>query len=350
MNQPLRFAVVGCGMIGRIHIDVIAELDGGELCAVVDRNPSRAAEIATAHGAHSYTDLGQMLGREHPDVVTVCMPSGMHGEIACAAMRAGCHVIVEKPMEIRLDRIDAMLRVQEEMGVKIAVISQRRFDPAILQVRSLLQVGSLGRVVMGNAHLLWWRTQSYYDSGRWRGTWALDGGGALMNQGVHSVDQLLWLMGPVRTVSALTDTLAHHIETEDTAVAALRFDSGALGTLIATTSAYPGVTARLEILGDRGSAVIENEEISFLRTEADEKEQKMHAAPGLVRKQESGASARNNPAALDVSAHSAQYADMIAAVREDRDPVVDGHAARAPVELILAVYESARTGLPVTLP
>jgi predicted dehydrogenase len=294
-----------------------------------------------------------MLAREHLQVVTICTPSGMHGEHACQAMRAGCHVIVEKPMEIRREAIEDMLHVQAEQGVKLAVISQHRFDPAVQRVRALVEEGAFGRLVLGNAVIPWWRSQAYYDSGDWRGTWELDGGGVLMNQSIHYIDLLQWMMGPVVGIRAYTDTLVHRMQTEDVATAVVRFASGALGTISATTGAYPGLEARLQLLGDKGSAEIEGDELTYLHLARDEQEAAGdYGAGGKVGKIEPGAagqSAASDPAALSWRSHALQIADMVRAIREDGTPLVDGQAARRPVEIILGIYESARTGKEVTL-
>jgi predicted dehydrogenase len=284
-----------------------------------------------------------MLDREQLDVVNICTPSGLHGEPACLAMRSGRHVIVEKPMEITLEAIDAMLRVHEEAGVKLAVISQRRFDAAARRVYDLIQEGAIGRLVLGTAHIPLWRSQAYYDSAGWRGTWAFDGGGVLMNQGIHSIDLLQWLMGPVRRVTAYTDTLVHQIETEDVAVAALRFASGALGAITATTGAYPGLATRIDVLGDKGSAIIERERLRHLHLARDDSQE---VGPYGLQLEESAE--EDGPQAQE-GTHAMQIADMIRAIREDGTPLVDGHAARKPVQIILAVYESARTGQEVQL-
>jgi UDP-N-acetyl-2-amino-2-deoxyglucuronate dehydrogenase len=284
-----------------------------------------------------------MLAAGAVDVVTICTASGMHGEHAREAMRAGKHVIVEKPIEITLPAIDDMLRVQREMGVKLGVISQHRFDPAAQQVHELLATGAFGRLVLANAHVLWWRSQEYYDSGDWRGSWALDGGGVLMNQSIHSIDLLQWFMGPVRSVCAYTDTLAHRMETEDTAVAVLRFVSGALGSIAATTSAYPGVSTRLEILGSEGSAVIENDRLRFLYLQ---REGGLAVGPYGLETPENVQPGSQKP---EGDAHAQQIADIIRAIHRDETPPVDGAAARHDVEIILAIYESARTGREVVL-
>jgi predicted dehydrogenase len=293
-----------------------------------------------------------MLAREQLDVVDVCTPSGQHGEQACQVMRSGRNVIVEKPMEINRAAIEEMLRVQQETGVKLAVISQHRFDPDAGQVHDLIEQQAFGRLVLGNALVPWWRSQAYYDSGAWRGTWELDGGGVLMNQSIHSIDVLQWLMGPVKSVFAYTDTLVHRMETEDVAVAVLRFANGALGTIAATTGAYPGTGTRIEIYGEKGSAVIEDDRLGYLHLAREdreevgpygaEREQRATSAPA-------GPSAAQNPAALAIRSHALQIEDMIRAIRENGTPLVDGNAAKHPVEIILSIYESARTGREVRL-
>src|SRR6266566_7416887 len=351
MTEPLRFGLVGCGVIGPVHAEAISRLPDAVLVSAADLIPERAQTLAARYGATPYTDLSTMLEREGLDVVIICTPSGKHGEHVCQVMRSGRHVIVEKPMEIRRAALDEMLRVQRETGVKLAVISQHRFDPASQQVRKLLDEQTFGRLVLGNAVIPWWRSQEYYDSGAWRGTWELDGGGVLMNQSIHSIDLLQWFMGPVKSVYAYTDTLAHRMETEDVAVAVLRFANGALGTIAATTGAYPGVTTRIEVFGDRGSAVIENDNLNYLHLARDDREEAgaYGAAPQASKKADGEGSTAQNPGDISYRAHALQIADMIRAIRTDGTPLVDGYDARRPVEIILGIYESARTRKEVTL-
>src|SRR5215467_10875272 len=308
MSNKLRFGIVGCGVIGPVHAEAIASFPDAELISVVDINPERAQKLAGQYGAKPYTQLQHMLDNEPVDVVIICTPSGLHGELACQVMRSGRHVIVEKPMEITREAIDEMLRVQQATGVKLAVVSQHRFDPASRQVHDLVEEKAFGRLVLGNAIVPWWRSQDYYDSGDWRGTWKLDGGGVLMNQAIHSIDLLQWFLGPVKSVTASMDTLAHRMETEDVAVALLRFASGALGTIAATTGAYPGIAARIEVYGERGSAVIENDLLSFLHLARDDKEtvSSYGVTPPERKKDEITASASQNPAALSSSSHALQ--------------------------------------------
>jgi UDP-N-acetyl-2-amino-2-deoxyglucuronate dehydrogenase len=350
-NSKLRFGIIGCGVIGPIHAEAISTLPDAELVAVADVVPERAEKLAQKFHATAYTNAQAMLDNERLDVVDVCTPSGMHGEHACMVMRSGRDVIVEKPMEITRERLDEMLRVQQETGRKMAVISQHRFDKATQQVRALIAEQAFGRLVLGSAAIPWWRSQKYYDSGAWRGTWELDGGGVLMNQSIHSIDLLQWLMGPVKSIYAYTDTLVHKMETEDVAVAVLRFANGAVGTISATTGAYPGVTTRIEVFGDRGSAVIENERLTFLHLARDDKEEVGaygSKPPKLEETEEQGATSKD-PGALAIEIHAAQIADMIRAIRENDQPLLDGYGARHPVDIILGIYESARTHKEVTL-
>lgn len=356
MAGRLRFGIIGTGVIGPLHAEAIASLPDAELVAVADVVPERARQLAETYGATPYSNAEEMLARERLDVVDICTPSGMHGVHARQAMRAGCHVIVEKPMEISRAALDDMLRTQRETGVKLAVTSQHRFDPSTQQVHALVAEGALGRLVLGNAIVPWWRAQAYYDSGAWRGTRELDGGGVLMNQSIHSIDLLQWLMGPVRSLYAYTDTLVHRMETEDVAVAVLRFASGALGTISATTGAYPGLGTRIEIYGNKGSAVIEDDQLSALRLAHDEQGEVGPYGAGKAQREAanrapagSAASAASDPAALAYRGHAEQIADMIRAIREDGTPLVDGEAGRRPVEIILAIYESARMHQEVVL-
>jgi UDP-N-acetyl-2-amino-2-deoxyglucuronate dehydrogenase len=352
MPRKLRFGIIGCGVIGHIHAEAIATLPDAQLVAVADIVPALAQKLAEEFHVTPYSDVGQMLAREHLDVVDVCTPSGQHGEQACQVMRAGVNVIVEKPMEITHLAIEEMLRAQQETGVKMAVISQHRFDPDTVKVHDLVEEQAFGRLVLGNALIPWWRSQAYYDSGAWRGTWELDGGGVLMNQSIHSIDLLQWLMGPVKSVCAYTETLVHRMETEDVAVAVLRFANGALGTIAATTGAYPGTGTRIEVYGDKGSAVIEDDRLSYLHLARDDSEEVGPYGAGREQRTPTspvGPSAAQNPAALAIRSHALQIEDMIRAVRENGTPLVDGYAAKHPVEIILGIYESARTHKEVTL-
>ena len=239
------FGIVGCGMISEFHARAIADARGARLVACLDRAPEAATRFAKKHAINSYSDLKGFLADPALDIVTICTPSGLHMEPAVAAANAGKHVIVEKPLEITLKRCDKIITACAKNNVVLSTIFPSRFHASSLALKQAIDKGRFGQLTLGDAYVKWFRTQEYYDSGQWRGTWALDGGGALMNQAIHSVDLLTWLMGPVVEVSAATATLAHdRIEVEDVATASLRFENGALGVIEATTAAFPGMAQK----------------------------------------------------------------------------------------------------------
>ncbi|MEV6630838.1 Gfo/Idh/MocA family oxidoreductase [Actinoplanes sp. NPDC051470] len=341
-------AVVGAGVIGKHHGKVISQLaDRIELVAVVDVIPEEAAELAAKHGGRAFQELGQAIDTEDIDVVVVCTPTGKHGELAIEALEAGKHVIVEKPAEVTVARTDEIIAAQQKAGKLVTVISQHRFDPSTEQVLGAIARGELGRITSGIASIDWWRGQSYYDSGDWRGTWALDGGGALMNQGVHTVDLLVAALGNPVEVFAYTGTLAHQrIEVEDVAAAVVRFESGALGMLHATTAAYPGLSARLQVHGDRGSAVIDNDQLVFFQVTAEgENPQERLMGTNTAREVPTAGS---DPGMLS-DAHRSQYENFLAALDGTEELRVDLVTNRRSIGVITGVYESARTGKPVAL-
>ncbi|MFI4873904.1 MAG: Gfo/Idh/MocA family protein [Blastopirellula sp. JB062] len=248
--MSLGFAIVGCGMIADFHARAIADLRGAKLVACFSRNEDRAAQFAAEHDCAPYSDLDEMLADPNVDVVSICTPSGAHMEPGVAAARAGKHVIIEKPLEITLKRCDKLINECDKAGVKLSTIFPSRFHGPSVEIKKAIDAGRFGTLTMGDAYVKWFRTQEYYDSGAWRGTWQLDGGGALMNQAIHSVDLLCWLMGDVAEISAYTSLLAHErIEVEDVASATLKFANGALGVIQASTASYPGFLKRIEIRG-----------------------------------------------------------------------------------------------------
>jgi UDP-N-acetyl-2-amino-2-deoxyglucuronate dehydrogenase len=360
-SQKLRFGIVGCGSVGPTHAGALLRIADAELVAVADTIGQRARDLARKIGIpRVYGSDRELCADPDIDVVCICTPSGMHADHAVGAMRAGKHVIVEKPMEISLEACDRMISVQRETGRQLSVIHQHRFDPASMLVKQAIDSGKLGRIVLAEASVRWWRKQEYYDSGDWRGTWALDGGGALMNQGVHTVDVLQWLAGGVSSVFGHTLTGAHErIEVEDIAVAALKFRSGAVGTLTATTAAFPGSPVRIDIYGTEGSAVIEGDRLKQMSLKNGETVMAEQASRDAVSVAQGGTASVRDEAAQRAAeggkrpgwgdAHRAQILDVIAAIRENRPPLIDGLAARQAVEIVLAVYESAKTGRPVEI-
>ena len=257
MSTGHGFAIIGTGMIAAMHADAIATLPGARLVAVTDIDAGLAVAFAAARGCEAEPDLDALLARADVDVVCVCVPSGLHAEIGIRAAKAGKHLVVEKPIDVTLAAADRLIEAARAAGVALTVISQHRFDPGLIELKRLLGDGALGRLVLGEASTKWYRSQAYYDSAGWRGTWAMDGG-SLLNQGIHYVDLLRWCMGPVAEVTAVCATQAHQIEVEDTALAIVRFSSGAVGTILSSTAAFPGFPQRLEITGTEGTVIIED--------------------------------------------------------------------------------------------
>jgi UDP-N-acetyl-2-amino-2-deoxyglucuronate dehydrogenase len=340
------FGIIGCGVIAPTHAAAVRALPNADVIAVTDVVPDKAKTFADEHGVAWEAGLDALLARPDIDVVSVCVPSGLHAEVGIQAARAGKHLVMEKPIDISVAAADRLLDAADSAGVLLTVISQHRFDPGPRRLRELVDQGRLGRLTLGDAVIKWYRSQGYYDSGDWRGTWATDGGGALMNQGIHYVDLLCWIMGEVGEVTALCATQAHAIEVEDVALALLRFRSGAVGVLQASTAVYPGLPERLEISGTGGTVIVEAGEIRVLELVGEKGEAGAYGrGPGPV----SGpaATAAADPAAVAAAAHQAQLADFLAALGSERQPCVTGEEARTSLALISAVYESARTGRPV---
>lgn len=347
--MSLGVGIIGCGMIAKFHAKAIADANGAHFVGATSRREESTTEFLTQFPGKSYPTVQAMCEDPAIDIVSICTPSGAHMEPAIIAAQAGKHVIIEKPLEITLDRCDRIIQACQENKVVLSTIFPSRFHKASQTLKQAIDAGRFGTLTLGDAYVKWFRTQAYYDSGAWRGTWDLDGGGALMNQAIHSVDLLLWLMGPVKQLSAQTATLAHdRIEVEDVATASLRFANGALGVIQATTAAYPGMLKRIEIHGSKGSAVIEEEDIKTW-TFAEAADNDTSILEELTGKTQSGGGA-SDPSAIGHQGHTAQMNDVIAAIQNGTRPLIDGFEGRRSVEVILAIYQAAQRQQTVVLP
>jgi UDP-N-acetyl-2-amino-2-deoxyglucuronate dehydrogenase len=340
-DAALRIAVVGCGRISRNHLDAIQRTEGLALAAVCDVVEERARAAGEQHGAPWFRDYGEMLERTTCDVVAICTPSGLHPAHGVLAARAGRHVISEKPMAISLAGADELVQACDAAGVQLFVVKQNRLNPAIQLLRRAVDKGRFGRLYMLNSTVRWTRPQEYYDQAPWRGTWEFDGG-AFMNQASHYVDLIQWIGGPVETVMAKTATLARRIEAEDSGVAIVRFRSGAIGTIEVTMLTYPrNLEGSITVLGERGTvkiggtAVNRVEHWAFADYDDDDK---------LVE------SAATSPPSVYGFGHEGFYRNVLEALRGAARPDTDGREGRKSLELILGIYESARTGRDVPLP
>lgn len=338
----LRFAIIGIGNIAPHHAAAIKNTPEAQLVAVCTRDSVRGSAFVQQHGGVLYTDYRDVLARTDVDIVAICTPHDLHAPMVIASAAAHKHVLVEKPMARNLAECDAMTTACERAGVTLGVLFQMRFDPLAQKLKRMLDSGKLGRLIWTTTNALWYRTDDYYRSGAWRGTWEHEGGGVLINQALHVIDLMLWLTGMPTRVTAQTRTLNHSIEVEDGAMALLEYSDNRLGLVQATVAAYPGYPERLEVVGARGSAIYHRGAARLEWHIAEPREDgEEHAEVS------SGAAA---PMSINAAGHIAAYQDFAVALREGRAPLVNGMEGRKSIELVQAIYDSARNHEPVALP
>jgi UDP-N-acetyl-2-amino-2-deoxyglucuronate dehydrogenase len=343
IDRPIRIALVGCGRISERHIDAIAANPQLELVAVCDEVAERARAAGEKSGVPHFTSYEKMLKTVAADAVAICTPSGMHPKQGIIAAERGLHVISEKPMATRLEEADALVKACDDAGVHLFVVKQNRLNPSIQLLKRSLDAGRFGRIYLANTTVRWNRPQSYYDMAPWRGTWEFDGG-AFMNQASHYVDMIQWLVGQVESVTARTATLARRIESEDTGVAILRFRNGALGTIEVTMLAYPrNMEGSITVIGERGTVKVGGTALNRIEhwefaeyDDIDREAELLRAAP--------------NPLSVYGSGHRPYYENVVAVLRGEAAPETDGREGRKSLELILAIYESARSEREIALP
>jgi len=336
--------VVGAGNISAAHIFAVEGLPNATLVGIVGRSPERAIALADKHGVTHFGSLDEALTHPDVDIVSICTPSGAHLEPALAAIAAGKHVIVEKPIEVTVERSRRLVEAAEAAGVVVGAIFMSRFAPANAFAKQAIEEGRLGRLLQVDGYVKWWRDQAYYDSGAWRGTQALDGGGALMNQGIHQVDLLQWLAGPVAEVFAYAGTLNHErLEVEDTLVGVLRYENRAYGHLATATSLWPGRPKSLQVHGTEGFLTIEDDMLVDWRTRAGGDAER---AELLARYGGAGQGGSSDPMAISFQNHLLQYRDFLAALDAGTQPAIDGSEGIKAVELVEAFYASAKSGGP----
>lgn len=338
------FGIIGCGNIGPIHAAAIAQTPSAKLAAVSDVVENTARQLADAYNADWYTDYRNLLERKDIQAVCLCVPSGLRMEIALACAEAGKNILSEKPLEVSTQRIDRIIAATDKAGVRLGCIFQSRFAEGSQYIKKALEQGRFGTLTLGDAYIKWYRSPAYYASGAWRGTKKLDGGGALMNQGIHQIDLLQWFMGPVISVQAQTTRRLHEgLEVEDTATAMLEFKSGAFGVIEGSTAIWPGHPARVEIHGSEGSAYTEDGAVKFWQfSKRRAIDAKIEAR--LAAESELGSGAGDPLASLKTEGHRRQIADFAQALLKDRPPLVDGREGRNAVALIEAIYKSAHSG------
>lgn len=336
--NPVGIAVIGCGTIGEFHLRAIREIPGARLAGISDRPEERVREIAAREGCPGASDYRELLDRADVDLVTIATPSGSHARIAGEALEAGKHVLVEKPMAMTAAEASDVIRRAAEKRLVLSVFSQRRFEEQHRAIRRALDSGALGRLLALEVSCPFYRAPEYYAQASWRGTKGQDGG-ALMNQGIHSIDLMLWFAGRARKVYGRTATRTHRIEAEDLGLALVSFESGAFGTILASTCIQPGFPAALNLYGEKGSVKCEGAEVAHW------------SVPGVLKPGSggSGGGGVRDPRSISHAGHRMQIEDVIRSIRAGSPPAVTGEDGRRAVELVESIYRSSETGLPVEL-
>ncbi|WP_378952261.1 Gfo/Idh/MocA family protein [Pelosinus sp. sgz500959] len=339
--SKVKFAIVGSGSIVPIHAQAISSIHDADLVAIYGRSVGRVKEFAAQYNCDWYDNYEEMLKRTDIDVVSICTPNGTHADLGIAAAIAGKHVVIEKPIDVTLEKADALIETCQKQGVKLGVIFQRRYCDGVMALKKLVEEGKLGKLLFGGCYIKLYRSQEYYDSGTWRGTWEIDGGGILMNQGIHYIDMLQFLVGPVAEVTGYCGTFGHTgLEVEDTASAAVKFQSGALGVIEGTTCAYPGLVSRVDVYGTEGSAVIENDVLTSVQLKSG---YEYKANSNL---ENAGVSSPD----ISFEDHRRQFQEIVTAFQNDREYSINGLEGRKSLEIILAIYKAAFNNDKVVLP
>ncbi len=341
--MALGFGIIGCGTIANWHVAGIRACKDAKLIGAADFKPEFSQKFCEKYEIKQFMSVEEMLACPEIDVVCICTPSGLHSSYAIQVANAGKHVIVEKPMALTVEDCDKVIKACDDNKVKCCVISQSRFDKTTQAIKKAVENGDLGRLVTGDISMKYYRSPEYYTTGGWRGTWKMDGGGALMNQGIHGIDALQYIMGNVKSVYAYARTLARDIEVEDTCSAVLEYENGAIGIIQGTTSVYPGYPRRLSISGDKGTITITESIFEAYDIEGQDK-----LPEGIVIGGELKSSAAD-PTNLPTYGHEMQIADMVDAILNDREPIVNARQGKRPIQIIRAIYESSETGKRVDL-
>jgi predicted dehydrogenase len=343
-KDSVRFGIIGAGTIGAFHAEAIRAVDGARLTAVFDSVGERSRDFAAKHGIEAYADLDEFLARAPIDAVTVATPTGLHASVAIPSARAGKHVLCEKPLDTTTAKARSIVDACRQSGVILSPVFQSRFGTGATAMKKAIDAGRFGRLLFVSGRIKWLRSQAYYDSGAWRGTWELDGGGCLMNQSIHGIDLMLHFAGAPAEVFGYTATRTHaRLEVEDNACAVIRYASGAMGVIESSTSCAPGFPQQIEVSGERGTAAIEGDAIVRWQFADSEPGDASVLAEMGGSSLGSGAS---DPKGISIEGHRRQIDDMVGAILRGTKPAVDGAEAQLPVELVCGIYESMKTGRP----
>ena len=342
MNKKHGFGIIGCGLIANWHADSVCKIENAELIGVTDVNIKSASDFAEKYNCKVFSSVEEMLACDEVEVVSICTPSGLHAPMAQKAAEAGKHFVVEKPFAITKEQIAGVISACEKNKVKGAVISQLRFTQSVKFVKKAIEDGVLGNIILADVYMKYYRSPEYYASSSWKGTWAMDGGGALMNQGIHGIDLLQYIMGPVKSVQAISKTLFHNIETEDTLVAILEYENGAVGTVQATTSVYPGYQRKISVCGTEGTVVLCEDKIESW-------DMKNKDFMPVISNDGLNMKTGSRPDGMDFSLHKMQLNDFVECIKNNKKPFIDAYEGKKSVEIICAIYKSAKNGTKIYL-
>lgn len=333
-TKKIGFALIGCGGIANFHAKAIKAISDAELVGVYDYSIEFAEKFAKNYDAKVFKTVDQLLSSKDVDVVNICTPSGLHAEYAIAAANAKKHIVIEKPMAITKEQLSGVIKAVKDNGVKVEVITQLRFTPTIVALKKAIDEGRLGKILIADYRMKYYRSPEYYKQGGWRGTWKMDGGGALMNQGIHGIDLIQYLLGGIKSVYADCRTLAREIEVEDTANILVEYTNGAVGIIQGTTLAEPGYPRSIEITGTKGTVIIKEDVIEHWDVAGEN---------NPLPSKNSSVGAGSDPLALSEAYHKLQLEDLIKAINENKKPLVNEDEGRKPVDIILAAYQSSKT-------
>jgi predicted dehydrogenase len=343
MKKKFGIGIIGLGNIADIHAQAIIEAENAELISAYSRNENKARSFAEKYNITGFSEWDKFIHDPNLDAVVICTPNGTHLDLGKSAAEAKKHLIIEKPIEVTLERAQELINISRKNNVELAVIYQSRFMDEIIKAKSIIDENQLGRLIMADAYVKWFRSQDYYDSGEWRGTISLDGGGVLINQAIHTIDLLQWFMGDVQSVFGQTATFTHRMEGEDNAVAALRFKNGAIGVIEASTSIQPAQARRLEIHGEKGTIIIDDDKVNIF-------------IEGKTEKEDSSQNGKNEPsgstsplAGFSIIPHKNQIEQIVKDINNGKTPTVSGADSMKSLAIVLAVYESAGIGKNIIL-
>ena len=336
MTKNLKIGIVGIGTIADIHAQAIQALESTELLSAYSRNKEKAKHFAEKYNIRCFTDWNEFIQDSELDAVSICTPNGTHLDIGKKAAEAKKHVIVEKPIEVTLERAQKLIDVCRANNVKLSIIYQSRFMDGMQELKALIDTNGLGKLFMADAYVKWYRTQEYYDSGVWRGTLELDGGGVLINQAIHTVDLLQWLVGSVETIFGQTGTFTHNMECEDNAVATLRYKNGAIGVIQASTSVQPSQARKIEIHGEKGSVLIDGDEVKISMIE------EIPVKKSTQKNEGTGAGSSSPMDGFSYEPHRRQFEAIAEAIKNNEIPPVSGEDSLRSLAIVLGVYASAK--------